>query len=153
VQNAKAVANSLVNGNCELAHAQVFVNAVTEASYTNIQGCAQKDSSSGNASGSTGGSTAESVRSPSDVVVLHRSRHPGAGLDLRFSCACSGHLARPSLEITHVCFACSSHLHPKWRSGCSCSCGVRRTGPGCARKPIARWLHLRSSALVHVLVR
>jgi hypothetical protein len=76
VQNAKAVAETLVDGNCELAHAQVFVTAVTQASYTNVQGCAQTDSSSGNASGSTGGSTAEAVRSHSDTVLLHRLQVP-----------------------------------------------------------------------------
>jgi hypothetical protein len=59
--NAKAMADSLISGSCDLSHAQVFVRAVTDAKYTDVQGCAQGDSSFGNAFGSTGGSTAEAT--------------------------------------------------------------------------------------------
>ena len=62
--NAKAVADSLVAGGCQYAHAEVFVRAVTDATYTNIAGCEQGDSGSGNGSGSADGSTAEAVRTP-----------------------------------------------------------------------------------------
>ena len=61
MQNAKAVADGFVSGKCVNARADVFVNAVTSASYTEVAGCEQGDSGSGNGSGDTSGSTAEAV--------------------------------------------------------------------------------------------
>jgi hypothetical protein len=74
MQNAKAMADSLVAGDCNLAHATVFVNAVTDASWTKIEGCAQGDSGTGNGSGSTKGSTGEAVRYRSHVGLLSEAR-------------------------------------------------------------------------------
>ena len=63
--NAKAIADSLVAGACQYAHAEVFVRAVTDAKYTNVAGCEQGDSGSGNGSGDATGSDAEAVRTSS----------------------------------------------------------------------------------------
>ena len=60
--NAKAVADSLVAGACQYAQVEVFVRAVTDSTYTDIEGCSQGDSGSGNGSGDTSGSTGEAVR-------------------------------------------------------------------------------------------
>jgi hypothetical protein len=62
VQSAKALAQALIQGNCDTSNSQVFVDVATEAEYTIVQNCAQKDSGKGNGFGSTGGSTAEGVR-------------------------------------------------------------------------------------------
>lgn len=60
--NAKAVADSLVAGACQYAQVEVFVRTVTSATYTDVSGCEQGDRGSGNGSGDTSGSAAESVR-------------------------------------------------------------------------------------------
>ena len=62
MQNAKAMADSFVAGKCKNAKAEVAVSALTDATYTNTAGCEQGDSSSGNGSGDTSGSTGEAVR-------------------------------------------------------------------------------------------
>ena len=62
LQNAKAVAGSWISGKSVNAKAKVAVDAMTSATYTNVEGCSQGDSSSGNGSGDTSGSTAEGVR-------------------------------------------------------------------------------------------
>ena len=61
MQNAKAVADGFVSGKCVNAMAEVFVRAATDARYTEVAGCEQGDSGSGNGSGDTSGSTAEAV--------------------------------------------------------------------------------------------
>ena len=59
--NAKAIAGSWISGNCVNAKASVAVQALTDADYGVIEGCAQGDVGSGNGSGDTSGSTAEGI--------------------------------------------------------------------------------------------
>lgn len=61
MQSAKAIASAFADGTCINSKADVFVSAVTEASYTSAENCAQDDSGSGNGSGSSDGSTAEGI--------------------------------------------------------------------------------------------
>ena len=72
----QAIAQALLEGNCFSTTVATTITAETGAEFEVIEGCERGDFSSGDASGSTDGSTAEGVRSPVSSPSVFLSLHP-----------------------------------------------------------------------------
>lgn len=62
--STQAIAMALVSGKCKINNADVFVDAVTSATYTTLESCAESTSTTGEGSANSDGTSAESVRCP-----------------------------------------------------------------------------------------
>ena len=69
----QAIAQALLEGECFSTTVATTITAETGASFEVIEGCERGDFSSGDASGSTDGSTAEGVRSRLPPLHTHIS--------------------------------------------------------------------------------
>ena len=67
----QAIAQALLEGNCFSTTVATTITAETGAEFEVIEGCERGDFSSGDASGSTDGSTAEGVRSPLTLLTVY----------------------------------------------------------------------------------
>ena len=63
----QAIAQALLEGDCFTTNVATAITAVTGAEFEVIEGCERGDFAAGDASGSTDGSTAEGVCSPSPM--------------------------------------------------------------------------------------
>ena len=97
----QAIAQALLEGNCFSTTVATTITAETGADFEVIEGCERGDFSSGDASGSTDGSTAEGVRSPLALLTVYvlLAGHDATAISSYFATLWTVYLSIPTTAV------------------------------------------------------